>query len=260
MNIEDAKRIKINDNLWFSPRADKIVFGGTFLPPQYHLTISYGIKSGRIDMHLTSNEPGTKTDHFCILNVTHTVLINIAYPLLQNLQDYLFINQRELDIKWIKEQNFKVLALKSSERGISFVEDDDIKELLTQSISSKKTVMISEKNPNYKKGVNDLLESAKAKIENLYITPDEIKGLGEGYGILIGKESTYFFSTYSYFNDRKGFISDSINTSFKSVLKGVLTPTVFEAIENRISDGVKYLSGTWDGGDINLSGLTITLS
>ena len=82
----NANKIKLNNDLWFTILGNKLVFGNSTLSNGFHYTFSYGNRSGIFDLHLTNK----KGEHYTILEISHQNIYEILPTLLDKIKKSVF--------------------------------------------------------------------------------------------------------------------------------------------------------------------------
>lgn len=87
------KKVEITPAVWVALAPDKLMLGGNFLPAEMHLTLSFGVRSGWFDLHMTKN---------CDGRGLHAPLIKVPRADVESLGD--------LTIRWVGRTVFGSMA------------------------------------------------------------------------------------------------------------------------------------------------------
>jgi hypothetical protein len=259
--MEFPNRIKLNDRYSISVQPDKMIITGFFSDPNIHLTISYGIKSGIVDLHLTKNNKNDQSDHYKILNISHLDLIKIFPILLNNLFNSFFENQRELDINWLKMNNFKAFPLSGFEREYIKSIDANIDSFMKDLNNSKRRFNINSDSEYFIEQSNNISNKFTSYYQDNQFSPEVITEIVDGYGLLISESEILLFYRNVKDIPKKEFISDNLNVSLQMILSKTLGEDVYDIISQKITEALNIFSKDYKISDIDdNAGLTIRVT
>jgi len=81
----------------------KLWLRGSFLPPDVHITFSFGVSSGVPDLHLTRNLPGGLQLHVTVLKITPRAPGRLAEEVLQAVHSTMLAALVEIGPKGLAE-------------------------------------------------------------------------------------------------------------------------------------------------------------
>lgn len=229
----DINRIKLNKDWWISFQYDKLVFGGSFLKNGFHLTLPYGLKSKKVDLHLTKDNR-----HYPILILKHEFILPVLSIVAPNLITSIFLNLRNETYESIESRFTSIIIIQNSDINQNTEFNDQIMNCFNELKSpNSKALKINEESERFSKFVDTL----KAKSEQLNdFTEREIYKLKEienCFGIVKNEEQNCFIIK----NSSKITLFDTFHIDLKSVIKATLGHSLTEQLEKRIEQGYSVL-------------------
>lgn len=221
-----TSRIKLNNDVWFDIKPDKLVFGGSFLPSGQHLTFPFGLKSGKFDLHLTKGRI-----HYPIIIIEHSDFLMIQNFFLENLIHSILKNLRPLENEIL---NGKIVV--HATRGFNKKLDFDFNSAIDSGIErlksnpESKRLKINQNTPKFDEFVKHLLSYQEIKEMEL----DEFSKLENSFGIAVIEEKPLFLLRNQLTgNEVNLFDTFNLNTS------EVITETLGEDLSTYIFSEIK---------------------
>lgn len=225
-------RIKLNTNVWFDVKPDKLVFGGSFLPSGQHLTFPFGIKSGKFDLHLTKGRI-----QYPIVIVKHSDFLLIKNLLLKNLIHSILKNLRSLENENLCGKTLVYASSGFSEKldfNFQSAVDNGIERL--KSNPESKRLRIDQFTAKFNEFVNQLMSIQEIKEMEL----DEFSKLDNSFGITVVKGNPLFLLKTELLENGVGLF-DTFNLNPTEVITETLGPDLSTYIFNEIEKGKEIL-------------------
>lgn len=225
-------RIKLNRNVWFDIKPDKLVFGGSFLPSGQHLTFPFGIKSGKFDLHLTRGRI-----QYPIIIIEHSDFLLIQNFFLENLVHSILKNLRPLKNESVNE---KIVVYASS--GFNEKLDFDFQSAINSGIEGLKSnpeskrLKISQDTPKFNEFVSSLLSNQEIKEMEL----GEFSKLENSFGIAVIEEKPLFLLK-NQLTGNEVYVFDTLNLNPSEVMVETLGQDLSNYIFNAIEKGKEIL-------------------
>jgi hypothetical protein len=247
MEIPEIKKIKLGDKAWFFVQPNKIVIGTKFLHKDNHLTISFGNKSGYLDLHMTKNREEDEKKHLTILKIAH---VNISY-LLKYINVFAYeILKHELhpfESYWLAQNDARILPLQNDGIDIDKSFDDHITNQIIGLRKGKK-IIIDETTTEFYEMVSNLKGPFKKLFTDNYIDSSSFDSLGAGYGIVILRDDVKIYFRVAVKNEFKNFHFDFGDIKIEKVLRAVFGEHYYERIMKNIKLADNLLSNNEDRG------------
>ena len=225
-------RIKLNNDVWFDIKPDKLIFGGSFLPSGQHLTFPFGIKSGKFDLHLTRGRI-----QYPIIIIEHADFLLIQNFFLENLVRSILKNLRPLENENLKEE---IVVYASS--GFNKKLDFDFQSAINSGIEGLKSnpeskrLRINQDTPKFNDFVNSLMSNQE--IEEMEL--GEFSKLENSFGIAVIEEKPLFLLK-NQLTGNEVYLFDTLNLNPSEVIKETLGQDLSTYIFIEIEKGKEIL-------------------
>ncbi len=225
-------RIKLNNDVWFDIKPDKLVFGGSFLPSGQHLTFPFGNKSGKFDLHLTKGRI-----QYPIIIIEHSNFLLIQSFFQENLIHSILKNLRPLE-----NENLSGKIVVHASRGFNKRLDFDFQSAINSGIEGfksnpeSKRLKINQDTPKFNEFVNELLSNQEIKEMEL----SEFSKLENSFGVVVIAEKLLFLIKNKLTGNEVYFF-DTLNLNPSEVIIETLGQDLSTYIFNEIEKGKEIL-------------------
>ena len=217
----NANKIKLNNDLWFTILGNKLVFGNSTLSNGFHYTFSYGNRSGIFDLHLTNK----KGEHYTILEISHQNIYEILPTLLDKIKKSVF------DLS-----NFDENAYNRDHPIIYKIEQlNDVTNDLGV-LTKKNKVVIDKDSQEFKSFVDKLIE--KQTIKRIELS--ELNKDSQFFGLVQARTENYFIIKNPFLGDQT-FKLNNIDLDINSVFEKILGKDIYTKILDKINEGILFL-------------------